>query len=190
MTDAADSDRELAAIAAGDADAFGRWLAVAEAPLRRSLRSFAICIDTEAVLQEALLRIWQVAPRCQRDGKPHGLLRLGMRILQNLAISEARRYRLAPLPVGDALPERAAEPGAVPDAGLRAAIERCRDKLPPQPARALAARLDDGGSTADRDLAAALGMQPNTFLQNITRARALLVQCLERAGVHVALELA
>lgn len=190
MSDPHDSDRELAAIAAGDPAAFGRWLAVAEAPLRRSLRSFAACVDTEAVLQEALLRVWQVAGAVEPDGRPNGLLRLGMRIVRNLAISEARRHRLAPLPAGDALPEAVIEPAGVPDAGLRAAIADCRSKLPPQPAKALSARLDDGGLHADRDLASALGMQPNTFLQNITRARALLLQCLERAGIRIELEMA
>ncbi len=93
MNDVDDTDRELAAIAAGDADAFARWLARAEPALRRSLRRFAVAVDTEAVLQEGLLRAWQVAPRCERDGRPHGLLRLSMRIVQNLAISEARRRR-------------------------------------------------------------------------------------------------
>ncbi|MBL8734480.1 MAG: hypothetical protein JNN13_19040 [Planctomycetes bacterium] len=186
----ADSDQHLAAIAAGDADAFARWLALAEPPLRRSLRRFATVVDTEAVLQEALLRVWQVAPRCAGDGRPHALLRLGVRIVQNLARSEARRHRLLPVPAGDELPEAEVAPAQPPDAALRAAVSTCRDKLPPQPARALAARLDDGGLRADRALAAAVGMQTNTFLQNITRARRLLAECLRKAGIDLDLELA
>jgi len=70
-----DLDAHLAAIATGDADAFGRWVAGAEAPLRGALRSFAARVDTEAILQEALLRVWQVAPRVALDGKPNALLR-------------------------------------------------------------------------------------------------------------------
>ena len=38
-------------------------------------------------------------------------------------------------------------------------------------------------------LAAGVGMRPNTFLQNITRARKLLKECLRLAGVDLAVEL-
>ena len=64
----------LAAIAAGDAAAFGQWVASAEDPVRRGLRVFAASVDTEAVVQEAFLRVWQVAPRFTHDGKPNALL--------------------------------------------------------------------------------------------------------------------
>ncbi len=185
MTEASDTDRELEAIAAGDADAFARWLARTEQPLRRSLRGFAVVVDTEAVLQEALLRVWQVAPQCTPDGHPHGLLRLGLRIARNLAISAARRHRLAPVPVGDDLPDPAVDGEPPPDDAVRRAIALCRDKLPAQPKAAIAARLDDAGLHPDRDLAAALGMRLNTFLQNVTRARALLAECLRRAGIEL-----
>jgi RNA polymerase sigma-70 factor (ECF subfamily) len=52
-----DLDRHLPAIAAGDPDAFAPWVAGAEPALRDSLRPFAARVDTEAVLQEALLRV-------------------------------------------------------------------------------------------------------------------------------------
>src|SRR6266540_1570421 len=81
-------DDLLPAIGAGDATAFARWLAGAEGRLRDSLRSFAARVDTEAVLQEALIRVWQVAPRVTPDGKPDALVRLGVRIARNLAVSE------------------------------------------------------------------------------------------------------
>ena len=93
-----DLDAHLPAIQAGDADAFGRWLAGAEPGLRESLRSFAASVDTEAVLQESLLRTWQVAPRVVSDGKPNTLLRLAVRIARNLAVSERRRLRPIALP--------------------------------------------------------------------------------------------
>jgi RNA polymerase sigma-70 factor (ECF subfamily) len=38
-------------------------------------------------------------------------------------------------------------------------------------------------------LAERLGMRLNTFLQNVTRARKLLVECLERRHVDLTLEL-
>jgi DNA-directed RNA polymerase specialized sigma24 family protein len=190
MTGADDTDRELAAIAAGDAEAFARWLGRAEPPLRRSLRGFATAVDTEAVLQEALLRVWQVAPRCSGDGRAHGLLRLGMRIARNLAISAARRYATTPLAIGDELPEPEILPEAPHDDALRRAIATCREKLPNQPKAAIEARLDDSGLRSDHELAVTLGMRTNTFLQNITRARALLAECLRRAGIDLEAELA
>ncbi|MGB3968392.1 MAG: hypothetical protein WBO45_16775, partial [Planctomycetota bacterium] len=74
------------------------------------------------------------------------------------------------------------------DDAVRRAISTCRDKLPGQPKAAIAARLDDAGLRSDRELAAALGMRLNTFLQNVTRARALLAECLRRAGIDLGLE--
>jgi hypothetical protein len=38
-------------------------------------------------------------------------------------------------------------------------------------------------------LAERVRMRPNTFLQNVTRARRLLADCLRRRGVDLALEL-
>ncbi|HVV86948.1 MAG TPA: sigma factor, partial [Kofleriaceae bacterium] len=89
-----DLDAHLPAIVAGETAAFGRWLAGAEPGVRDSLRSFARVIDVEAVLQEALLRVWQVAPRVNLDGRPNALLRLAHRIAKNLAIDELRRARV------------------------------------------------------------------------------------------------
>lgn len=190
---AVDLDQHLPGIAAGDSAAFARWLAGAEGRLRDSLRSFASRVDTEAVLQEALLRVWQIAPRVTPDGKPDALVRLGVRIARNLAVSELRRDRLEPVDL-EAL-ERAAAvdgdtqmPDRVADPILRALIEACRGKLPRQPAAALAARLANGGGDPDAVLADRLRMRLNTFLQNVTRARRLLADCLRRRGVDVAME--
>ena len=74
----------------GDASAFERWVAAAEATVRLSLRSFAAVVDTEAVLQEALLRVWQVAPKFCVDGKPDALLRFASVTARNVALSELR----------------------------------------------------------------------------------------------------
>jgi hypothetical protein len=51
----------VAAIAAGDASAFARWMRGAERPIRESLRRYAASVDTEAVLQESLLRVADAA---------------------------------------------------------------------------------------------------------------------------------
>ena len=183
-----DLDRELDGIVAGDPDAFGRWVAGAEAPLRRSLRPLAARVDGEAVLQEALLRVWQVAPRCRPDGRPNALLRLGLRIARNLAIDELRRARAS---AGDEAALEAAwartgepEPRA-PDPLLRRAIEECRRRLPDKPAAALEARLASAGGEPDPLLAAQLRMKLNTFLQNVTRAKKLLAACLRAHGVDL-----
>ena len=73
---------------------------------------------------------------------------------------------------------------------LRRVIETCRDALPRKPGLALVARLESAGAETDDDLALRLGMTKNTFLQNVTRARKLLFECLERHGVDLSMELA
>ena len=158
--------------------------------MRTGLRRFAPHVDTEAVLQEALLRVWQVAPRFPGDGGANGLLRLCVRIARNLAVSQARRAAMQPLELdelqqlaestNDLLPE-----WSEPDPQLRQAVHDCREQLPRQPARALSARLEAAGGEPDRSLAERLGMKLNTFLQNITRARKLLALCLQRRGIEV-----
>ncbi|MBX3187973.1 MAG: RNA polymerase sigma factor [Labilithrix sp.] len=182
-----DLDVFLPAILTGDTRAFGRWMAGAEGAIRDSLRSFAAVIDVEAVLQEALLRVWQVAPRFVADGRPNGLLRLGIRIARNLAISEVRRTKARPAPEEDlerALAMAESSP-AEPDPILRETIARCQQDLPDKPRQALDARLAFEGTKGDDDLAAMLGMRLNTFLQNFTRARRMLAECLKRHGVSI-----
>jgi RNA polymerase sigma-70 factor (ECF subfamily) len=188
-----DLDAHLPAIVDGDADAFGRWLAGAEPCLRRSLRPFAARVDTEAILQEALLRAWQGAPRHAPDGHPNSLLRVVMRVARNLCIDEIRRARLTPL--DDGALERvmaaaaAPAPQSGPDPFLRRVIAQCRELLRGKPAEALAARLESGGVEPDEALAERLGMRVNTFRQNFTRARKLLAECLEKRKVDLDTEL-
>lgn len=189
-TSTIDLDAHLTAIIAGETRAFGAWLAGAEPRVRDSLRSFARAIDVEAVLQETLLRVWQVAPRFIPDGRANGLLRLAIRIGRNLAVSEVRRTRATPVDSDDLEAALAmAEAHVAPDPMLRRAIGECRDKLPARPRQALDARLAGAGGQADDQLAAGLGMRLNTFLQNITRARQLLADCLAGRGVTVTLEI-
>lgn len=185
-----DLDTYLPEIAAGDPTAFGRWVAGAEDRVRGSLMSLAAHVDVEAVLQETLLRMWQVAPRVVPDGRPNSLLRLAIRAARNLALSELRKARVRPAVV--ARFEQLPEPAAVmrgPDPLLRRVIAACRERLPGKPGAALGARLQ-GAGRHDRELAQSLGMQLNTFLQNVTRARKLLGECLVEHGVDIDLELA
>jgi RNA polymerase sigma-70 factor (ECF subfamily) len=106
-------------------------------------------------------------------------LRLGLVIAKNLAIDETRRRREDALPVGH---DASFEPAA-PDPLLRRRIAECFEKLPPQPALAMQARIEAGGLDADVVVAERIGMRTNTFFQNVARARKLLVTCLERHGV-------
>lgn len=181
-----DLDVYIDRIAAGESAAFAQWIAGAERPLRESLRSFAARVDVEAVVQEALLRTWQVAPRVERDGRPNALLRMALRIAKNLAIDEVRRLRATPMET-DAIDESAAFAVrvAIPDPMLRKAIAHCRERLPGKPRQALDARLASAGADPDATLAASLRMTLNTFLQNFGRARKLLADCLRAAGIDV-----
>lgn len=186
-----DLDKYLPDIVAGDTTAFGRWVAGVEPRLRASLASVTGQLDAEAVLQECLLRVWQVAPRFVADGRPDGLARLAIRIARNLSISELRKRRVGPSLAADTLPEPSdpTTTAAVPDPLLRRVIALCREKLPSKPAAALAARLE-GAWHPDAQLAAMLDMKLNTFLQNVGRARKLLAQCLAAHGVDIEVELA
>jgi len=180
-----DTDRELEAVAAGDLDAFARWVAAAEPRIRLSLSRFCRIVDTEAVVQETLLRMWQLAPRFTPDGKPDALLRYAIRTAYNLAAAEARRNSrrtLVDLPeppgtgVIDTPPLSASE--------LREAVKRCMKELPRRPGFAIRARLREP-HVRDEALARSLGMTVNTFFQNIRRARLALLQCLKRQGFQL-----
>ena len=189
-----DLDAYLPAIAAGDPDAFGRWVAGAEARVRGSLLRFAAHVDVEAVLQECLLRVWQVAPRIEPDGRSDALLRFAVRVGRNLAVSELRRQGVRPQVVAELVEDSVAnlgppQPPTEPDPLLRRVIAACREKLPTKPALVLALRLRAGPAQPDRDLATEAGMKLNTFLQNFGRARKLLADCLRRAGVDLEAEL-
>lgn len=179
-----DTDNELLLIQSGDADAFARWMSVVEEPLRLSLRSFAATVDVEAVLQEALLRTWNVAARVVPDGKPSSLFRVALRIARNLAVSERRKRRITD--DGDeTLAEMPADIPAPFDTMLLERVFDCAEKLPEKPRQALRARIASQGSEPDEVLAERLAMRLNTFLQNFTRARKLLAECLETFGVDV-----
>jgi RNA polymerase sigma factor (sigma-70 family) len=189
-----DLDAHLPAIAEGDQEAFGAWLARAEATLRGSLRTFAATVDVEAVLQETLLRVWQVAHRIRPDVKANALLRFAVRAARNLALSEARRHR-RPFPTTDEIEfepllRRLADEGpAPPDPFLRRAIELCAKLLPGKPREALMARLEAAAGEPDQAIAARLGVKLNTLLQNVTRARRALAECLKSRGIALEEEL-
>jgi len=179
-----DLDIHLSAIAAGDTNAFARWVAGCEMRLRASLSSFAAVIDVEAVVQETLLRVWQVAPRIEVDGKGESSVRFAIRVARNLAISEVRRLA-GPARALQLQTEEPSHAAVVePDPLLRKLIVMCRDKLRGKPADALNQRLTRS-ELPDRELAASIGMQLNAFLQNVGRARKAIASCLRKQGVQI-----
>lgn len=176
-------DQFVPGICAGDHDAFASWLAGAEPRIRLSLSSFATRVDTESVLQESLLRIWQIAPRFESDGRPDGLVRLAIRIARNFAITELRRCgHDVNLDEIEGVLDEITVPSVETDPLLREAIQDCRDALPARPREAFDARQQETG-LPDRDLAERLGMKLNTFLKNVGRAYEHLRKCLERRGI-------
>lgn len=183
-----DLDVFLPGIVRGDVQMFASWMSRAEPTVRATLRSFAASIDVEAVLQESLLRVWQVASRFEPDGRPNGLVRFTIRIARNLAVSEVRRTRATPVEA-DSLDTATAVEVRDPDPMLRKAIVQCRDALPAKPRQAFDARLASAGGRDDVEIAESLNMRLNTFLQNFTRARQMLADCLRKKGVDIDQEL-
>jgi len=185
-----DADTHLTAIQGGSADAFAAWLSLAEHEVRVSLRSFAAVVDAEAVLQEALLRVWQAAPRLVPDGRPNVLLRFAVKVARNAAISELRRRKettTEPEAYERAVEAHARDlstPG--PDVLLRRATAACVDELPAQAKKVIVARIEGGGLVPDERLAEGLAMRRNTFLQNVTRAKRALYECLRAKGIVLA----
>jgi RNA polymerase sigma factor (sigma-70 family) len=184
MTDAAppDLDALVPLIAVGDEEAFARFVAASEQTVRRSLRSFATMLDTEALVQEAFLRVWQSAARFVPDGREGSFLRFAVRVARNLAVSELRRRREV---LVESVVDEPAPQAATVDPLLRSVISRCLEALLGPARVALFARIESAGHDADAVLAERVGMRPNTFLQNITRARRSLVTCLESQGVRL-----
>ncbi len=184
-----DADVHFDGIRRGDADAFGAWLSLVEHEVRVSLRSFAAVVDTEAVLQESLLRVWQAAGRIVPDGRPNALLRFAVRTARNVAISELRKRREASF--DPETYERAVEHASLdrtdeaPDVLLRAATHDCIEELPAQAKRVIVARLENSGMVPDETLAERLTMRRNTFLQNVTRAKRALYECLRAKGIDL-----
>ena len=182
----ADLDEHLSGIVAREESAFVAWLAGAEPALRGALRRFAASVDVEAVLQEALLRIWIVAPRHRPDGAENSLLRLAHRIARNMALDEVRRAGTQPVNGGqgdDDNPEPI-DPAPPVDPLLQRAVRACLDALRGAPRRALAARLQASGQRDDA-LAAGIDMRVNTFRQNVKRAKQALRTCLEGQGIDL-----
>lgn len=181
-----DLDIHLDVVAAGDVDAFAGWMSGAEHVLRRSLSRFAASVDVEVVVQETLLRVWQVSPKHQPDGAPNSLLRLACRIARNLAIDETRKWRpefVDPRTLDSVFLDDHAD-STQADPLLRQAIEFCLCELSGKPGVAMHARLAGRGES-DSMIAKGIGMAADAFRQNVARARRALRECLLRKGIRL-----
>ncbi len=121
-------------------------------------------------------------------GDPTGSFASASASRGNLAISEVRRTRAKAVPDEDleqalAVAEQGSGTSDGPDPLLRGVLAQCHERLPEKPRQALDARISSEGGASDDDLAQAIGMRLNTFLQNFTRARRMLAECLKKAGV-------
>jgi len=173
--------------APGGVEGFARWASLVERPLRASLRRFARAVDVEVVMQETLLRMWLVAQDASRSF--HGenaSLRFALRVGRNVALEEVRRTRAERwVAIEDlqASEEPSLPPAPVRDDGYLHAIRECIERLAGPAKTALLARLHGAHRFSDRYLASMIGMQPNTFLQNIVRARRSIAECLQGKGL-------
>lgn len=185
----ADTEALFAQAREGDRWVFGDWAGRVEGPVRASVRNFARYVDLEVVVQETLLRMWLMATAKQRvlEGR-NASLRMALRVARNVALEELRRARRGtPVALEDCedAPELVIEPPPGPDPALGRAIRECIERLPERSRSSLLRRIEVGHAIPDRTLAHGLGLELNTFLQHIVRARKHLADCLHRKGVKI-----
>ena len=180
----ADLDTLWQRACAGDEESFGDWMGRVERPIRLALHPWAQRVDVECLVQEACLRMWVRA--CDR-AKPEltgrkASLRYAIVLAKKLALNEARkRKREEVLPPED-MPDSVVNPDPDPEPRLRLAIRECIAALTGKLALVMALRISNEGVRPDRDLAGELGLQLNTFLQNVVRARKQIDACLNDKG--------
>jgi DNA-directed RNA polymerase specialized sigma24 family protein len=182
-----ETDRLFAEVCEGDEGAFAGWMGRVERPIRLSLRPYAHAADVESVVQETLMRMWRYAlDRGSELEGENASLRFAIGMARNIARSDARRFKREVHLPPEELPEVPVPPEPVADPGLAKAIAECLAQLAGSPLKALRARLELAPIAPDRQIAQAVGMTLNTFLQNIVRARRHLARCL--AGKNVRLQ--
>jgi DNA-directed RNA polymerase specialized sigma24 family protein len=177
-------DGLFAEVCEGDEAAFAGWMGRVERPIRLSLQRYARAVDVEGVVQETLMRMWLYARDRGRElTGENASLRFAIGMARNIARSEARRLKREVHLPPEERPEVAVPPEPAADPGLARAIAECLGRLAGSPLKALRARLDLAPIAPDRQIAQAVGMTLNTFLQNIVRARRHLTKCLEGKNV-------
>jgi DNA-directed RNA polymerase specialized sigma24 family protein len=167
----------------GNTEAFGDWTGRVERPVRRSLARFATVVDAEAVVQEALTRMWLLSQDpARRLAGENASLRWALGVARNLAMNEVRKRKRHEVLL-EPLIEDELVPPPEPDPLLMQRIRECVGKLTGQLARVMELRVKVGHALPDARLAGLLQMTKNTFLQNVTRARRQVAMCLEGLGI-------
>lgn len=169
---------------AGDRRSFGDWVGRVERPIRLSLHRWARSVDVEVLVQETCMRMWV---RAGDSTEPeltgtNASLRYAIKMAKNFARNEARKRKHEAVTAPEDMPDSVVEPAPDPEPALGLAIRDCLDALEGKLRQVMLSRLESEGREPDRNLAEALGMQLNTFLQNIVRARRRLDACLDGKG--------
>lgn len=166
----------LARLAADDASALDALLARYWAPLNAFLsRMTGSAEAAEDAAQETFCRLWERRRSWRIEGSVRGLL---FRLARNIAISEHRHLRAE---------DRAAEAAAehtpryhsvpeLPDAELRAALERAIAALPPRRREVFLLRVVHDLSY--KEIATAMGTSPQTVANQLSHALAFLRRAL------------
>lgn len=149
--------------------------------LRRSLSWARHLVDTESVVQQALLITWNNAPRIEPRTTSDPLLAYAIRVARNEALREIPPRDTPPVDMD----QEPTEPEVLSPL-FRAGVSRCFDLLPDRPKIVLRVRIEDGGTSTDEELARHLGMTKGTYQQNLHRARVTIQDCLHRHGIEVA----
>lgn len=178
----ADDDSLMARIAARDAEAFG-VLAGRHGPLpyRVAWRMIGDAAEAEDIAQEALLRLWDCAPRWQAGGS--GVAAWLTRVAMNLALDRLRRRRFAS---DEAVPERADE-APLADQAIEAdqsahAVRACIAALPERQRAAIVLTYYE--EIANKTAAEMLDMNLKAFESLLFRARGALRDGLEASGLN------
>lgn len=162
-------DRLMAACAAGDAQAFARIVDRHGPRLAAVVRRFAATAgDAEDIVQEAMLRAWQQAPRWQPGGAQLGTWLY--RVATNLCIDRGRRKRPEPLEdVPEPIDPAPAALDRLEEAELQARLRRHIAALPERQAMALTLRYTAELSNAAA--AEAMEISEGAFELLLVRAR-------------------
>lgn len=166
----------LARLAADDASALDALLARYWLPLITFLARMTGSVEAaEDAAQETFCRLWERRRSWRIEGSVSGLV---FRLARNIAISEHRHLQAegrAAEVVSESTPAHHAAPD-VPDAELRAALERAIAALPPRRREVFLLRVVHDLSY--KEIAVAMGTSPQTVANQLSHALAFLRRAL------------
>ena len=162
----------LARLAADDSSALDALLAKYWSPLTMFIaRMTGSAEAAEDAVQETFCRLWERRSSWRVDGSVSGLL---FRLARNIAISEHRHLQAeerAASVAGEGMPTHHAAP-ELPDAELRALLERAIAALPPRRREVFLLRVVH--ELSYKEIAAVMGTSPQTVANQLSHALASL----------------